>query len=168
MTLHYDQVPTFSSWAKLPITKQQLEALRVSSMADVSGIGIYRGSFTLPENAVTADLKLSHHNKDVPVTVTVNGQDAGTPDPMTDVLSLDGLVHPGKNTIAIKLCSTLDNRLYYEDPIAAAKFPPEQDVMARLRPSFVKDDWTIRYPVGLYSAAIVPYTAKYLRTKRRN
>lgn len=160
VTLTYDSVPNFSSWAKLPITKEQLEALRVPSMSDVSGIGIYRGSFILPKDAVTADLKLGHHNKDVPVTVTVNGQDAGTPDPMTDVLPLDGLVHPGKNTIEIKLCSTLDNRLYYEDPIATAKFPPEQDVMARLRPPFVKDDWTIRYPVGLYSASIVPYMAK--------
>lgn len=157
VTLTYDSVPNFSSWAKLPATAEQLAALRVSSMADVSGIGIYRGSFTLPEGAVTADLKLGHHNKDVPVIVTVNGKDAGTPDPMTDVLPLDGLVQPGENTLEIKLCSTLDNRLYYEDPIAAAKFPPEQDIMAKLRPPFIKDDWTIRYPVGLYSASIIPY-----------
>ena len=68
-------------------------------------------------------------------------------------------MHPGENTLEIKLCSTLDNRLYYEDPIAAAKFPPEKDLMAKLRPPFVKDDWTIRYPVGLYSASIVPYRA---------
>ena len=159
VTLNYDSVPNFSSWAKLPATDAQLSELRVPSMADVSGIGIYRGTFTLPEDAVTADLKLGHHNKDVAVTVTVNGQNAGTPDPMTDVLSLDGLVHPGENTVEIKLCSTLDNRLYYEDPIAAAKFPPEKDLMAKLRPPFVKDDWTIRYPVGLYSTSIVPYRA---------
>ena len=157
VALHYDSTPYFSSWAKLPVEKAQLEALRVSSMADVSGVGIYRGTFTLPSEAVAADLRLGHHNKDVPVMVTVNGTDAGTPDPMTDVLSLDGLVHPGENTIEIKLCSTLDNRLYYEDPLAAAKFPPEQDVMAKLRPPFIKDDWTIRYPVGLYSATVVPY-----------
>ena len=80
---------------------------------------------------------------------------------MTDVLSLDGLVHPGENTIEIKLCSTLDNRLYYEDPLAAAKFPPEQDVMAKLRLPFVKEDWSIRYPVGLYSASVIPYSGAW-------
>ena len=159
VTLTYDAVPNFSSWAKLPVTEKELTDLRVSSMADVSGVGIYRGTFTLPEGAVTADLKLGHHNKDVPTVITVNGKQAGTPDCMTDVVPLDGLVRPGENTIEIKLCSTLDNRLYYEDPIVAAKFPPEQDIMAKLRPPFVKDDWTIRYPVGLYSASIVPYRA---------
>lgn len=160
VTVAYDSVPNFSSWARLPATEQQLEELRVSSMADVSGVGIYRGIFILPENAVTADLKLSHHNKDVPTVITVNGTNAGTPDPMTDVLPLDGLVHPGENTIEIKLCSTLDNRLYYEDPIFLKDFPPEKDLMAKFRPPFINDDWTIRYPVGLYAATIVPYTAK--------
>ena len=157
VTLYYDSVPNGSSWAKLPVTDEQLQALRVDSMADISGIGVYRGSFTLPECAVTADLKLAHHNKDVPVKILINGVDAGTPDCMTDVLPLDGLVKPGENTIEIKLCTTLDNRLYREDPISLKSFPPEKDLMAKLRPPFIKDDWTIRYPVGLYSASIVPY-----------
>lgn len=159
-TVTFAHVPNYTAWSKLSADRDTLARLRVSSMADVSGIGVYHGSFTLPENTVCADLKLSHHAKDIPVVVTVNGQDAGTPDCMTEILCLDGLVHGGENTIEIKLAATLDNRCYYEDPIALEKFPADQDVMAAFRPSFVKDDWTIRYPVGLYAAAVIPYQEK--------
>ena len=160
VTLHYDSAPNFSSWAKLPVTEEQLKELRVDSMADVSGVGIYKTSFTLPEGTVAADLKIAHHLKDVPVKITVNGKNAGTPDCMTDVLALDGLVKPGENSIEIKVCSTLDNRLYREDPISLKSFPPEKDLMAKFRPPFIRDDWTVRYPVGLYAATVVPYRSK--------
>ena len=157
-TVNYENVPNFSSWAKLEAGEETLKRLRVPSMAEVSGIGIYRGTFTLPEGTEYADLKLAHHFKDVPVKITVNGRDAGTPDCMTEILPLDGLVRGGKNAIEIKLCTTLDNRLYYEDPIALETFPEEKDIMKRFRPAWIRDDWTIRYPVGLYAAAVVPYT----------
>ena len=158
-TVQYDAVPNFSDWAHLPADGAILQRLRVSSMADVSGVGIYRGTFDIPAGTAAADLLLAHHAKDIPVTVVINGTDAGTPDAMTEILPLDSLIHEGKNTIEIRVASTLDNRLYYEDPIALQSFPPEKDVMAKLRPAFIKDDWTIRYPVGLYSAAVRTYAA---------
>jgi len=157
-TVTFENVPNFSSWAKLPADEETLKRLRVPSMAEVSGIGTYRGTFILPEGTEYADLKLAHHYKDVPVKITVNGQDAGTPDCMTEVLPLDGLIRGGENTLEIKLCTTLDNRLYYEDPIALESFPPEKDIMKNFRPAWIKDDWSIRYPVGLYAASVVPYT----------
>lgn len=76
---------------------------------------------------------------------------------MTDVLCLDGLVHAGENSIEIKIASTLDNRCYAYDEIAYGAFPKEKDVMAKFRPPF-PIDFSIRYPVGLYAATVVPYT----------
>lgn len=157
VTMEFRDVAEGTSWAKLPVSEAQRQALRVDSMADVSGIGIYRTTVTLPERVAGADLKLAHHAKDIPVTVTVNGKDAGIPNCMTGILSLDGLVQPGENTIEIKLASTLDNRCYQNDAIEAAAFPAEKDIMAKFRPPFPVD-YSIRYPVGLYTAAIVPYT----------
>jgi len=154
--LDFDTVPNFSCWAKLPATERQLSALRVDSMADVSGVGVYKGTFTLPENAVTADLRLAHHPKDVPVKITVNGMDAGVPDCMTDILPLDGFVKSGENTIEITVASTLDNRCYAYDKRMAEAFPKEKDIMAKFRPPF-PIDWSVRYPVGLYAATVVPY-----------
>ncbi len=153
----FDEVSCFTPWSKLPVGEETLKQLRVNSMADVSGVGIYKSRFVLPENAVTADLKIAHYFKDVPVVVVVNGQDAGVVNCMTDIISLDGLVHPGENTLEIVIASTLDNRCYAYDEIAYAAFPKEKDIMAKFRPPF-PIDFSVRYPLGLYSATIVPYT----------
>lgn len=155
-TVSFEHAENFSSWSRLPADQEMLHRLRVRSMADVSGVGIYKGSFTLPADAVAADLKLAHHYKDVPTSVQINGMEAGTPDCMTDVLLIDDFIHPGENQIEIKVVSTLDNRCYAYDEVAYASFPKEKDVMAKLRPPFPVD-YSIRYPLGLYAAAVVPY-----------
>lgn len=155
-TLCYDAVQNGTPWSKLPAGEETLKELRVSGMADVSGVGIYQGTVTLPEGTVGGDLKLSHFAKSVPVEITVNGKSAGVPNCMTEVLPLDGLVHGGVNQIEIKVASTLDNRCYYNDEKEVAAFPPEKDIMAKYRPPFPMD-FTVRYPLGLYSAAVVPY-----------
>lgn len=153
----FDSVPAHTPWNKLPVDESILKQLRVHTMADVSGVGIYKSVFTLPENAVTADLKIAHYFKDIPIVVVVNGQDAGVVNCMTDVVHLDGLVHPGENTLEIVISTTLDNRCYAYDEVAYAAFPKEKDIMAKFRPPFPVD-FSVRYPVGLYAATIVPYT----------
>lgn len=153
----FQQVPAFTPWKRLEANTGTLARLRVTSMADVSGVGIYKSTFVLPEEAVTADLKIAHYFKDVPLVVMVNGQDAGVVNCMTDVMHLDGLVHPGENTLEIVIASTLDNRCYAYDEVAYAAFPKEKDVMAKFRPPF-PIDFSVRYPLGLYAATVVPYT----------
>ena len=104
---------TLCAWNELPVTQEQLSDLGVASMADVSGIGRYTTTFTLPENWSAQDgatLNFSVHENDMLVAVTVNGTTFDCIDTFATTLDLGHCLKAGENTIIIQIDSTLTNR----------------------------------------------------------
>ena len=104
---------TLCAWNELPVTQEQLSDLGVASMADVSGIGRYTTTFTLPENWSAQDgatLNFSVHENDMLVAVTVNGTTFDCIDTFATTLDLGHCLKAGENTITIQIDSTLTNR----------------------------------------------------------
>jgi hypothetical protein len=80
---------------------------------EVSGIGYYTGSFTLPpewNNAGPAELRIGSTNGNS-AAVLVNGVKAPPWDFNRKTINIASLLKPGENTIKIEVASTLNNRL---------------------------------------------------------
>jgi len=108
-------------WNALPAADAQLSQLStifktVTGMKDVSGIGYYTRSFTLP-----ADWEKQHgavlyfgHGEDMVTKVSVNGQVMDRIDQLGDRLDIGDCLEAGENTIEIKLDTTVKNRVSLE------------------------------------------------------
>jgi hypothetical protein len=100
-------------WNDLPVTRAQLKSLGVSGMEKVVGIGVYTIDFKLPktwDEKTGALLALLHNENDMIASVTVNGNLIDNIDQMTDTADVGSYLKKGKNTIEVKLDSTLQNR----------------------------------------------------------
>lgn len=108
-------------WNMLPATDAQLAQLstifkKVGGMKDVSGIGYYTRSFTLP-----ADWKEEHgavlnfdHGEDMVTKITVNDHVVDRIDQLGDRLDIGDYLKAGENTLEIKLDTTVKNRVSLE------------------------------------------------------
>jgi len=102
------------AWSGLPATAEQLGAIGVESMQQVSGIGYYRNRFELPANWSSGNgayLALGHGNGDMVVAVTVNGERIGVVNQITDVVDLGSHLQTGENTLEVEINTNLGNRV---------------------------------------------------------
>ncbi|GAA2026679.1 hypothetical protein GCM10009819_07380 [Agromyces tropicus] len=128
-TAAFDDV-ALGSWSDLPATAEQLASLGVDSMNDVSGIGRYEQTFTLPKGwsgKVGAVLELTHAD-DMIAEVTVNGKTFDDVDHFTSTIELGTVLHQGTNTIQVKLDSTLGRRMVAEGRINSSQTYGLRDV----------------------------------------
>lgn len=105
-------------WEDMPATKDQLEKLGVKSMSNVSGIGYYSKTFTLPSDWCEDNGAYIHfdHNSDMVVEVTINDRKIDDINQLTDIVEAGHYLKAGTNALKIKLDSTLDHRLNIEKP----------------------------------------------------
>jgi hypothetical protein len=131
-------------WSALPATAAQLSALGVASMSQVSGIGTYSTTFTLPGSWTDADgayLVLAH-NTDMITGVTINGHAITAVNQFTDTVDLGGYLRAGVNTLVVRLDSTFGSRV--------AASPDKGGVSVLGSPPATQ-------PYGLSAARLVPY-----------
>ena len=110
------------AWKDLPATEEQLATLTTASgdapsMSQVSGIGTYTTTFTLPEGWTDANgayLQIGSTNGSI-VQVFVNGEKAPGVDTRTLRTDISDLLVEGENTIEVKLATTLTNRMIERD-----------------------------------------------------
>lgn len=125
-TAHKKTTLTFENislipWTELPVTQDDLDRLGtvlndVASMRDVSGIGAYTKTFTLPENwNSSTGAKVSFlHDEDMVTKITVNGHVIDKINTMNETTDIGNYLQAGENTIEIKLDSTIKNRISLE------------------------------------------------------
>jgi hypothetical protein len=108
-------------WNELSVAESDLSSLgskfnAVTSMSDVSGIGHYSRSFTLPaEWESTRGILRIAHGEDMITAVTVNGVTLDRINQFVDEVDLLDTLRPGEdNVIEIKLDTTLRNRISLE------------------------------------------------------
>ncbi|MBE2320727.1 hypothetical protein DVA67_032510 [Solirubrobacter sp. CPCC 204708] len=104
------------AWKDLPATPAQLATLTGTDpkMSDVSGIGTYRTTFTLPAgwNATNGAYFTVPSTGDGNTQVTANGKRTEADlDLRTLKLDISDLLKPGENTIEVTVETTLTNRL---------------------------------------------------------
>ncbi|MDQ7909031.1 glycosyl hydrolase [Phytohabitans sp. ZYX-F-186] len=103
------------AWSALPATAEQLTALDVTGMGQVSGIGRYTNTFQLPRDwdkrTDGANLVLGHGNGDQITAVTVNGHRITTIDQITNAVDIGPYLRAGANTIQVQVDSNLGNRV---------------------------------------------------------
>ena len=164
------------NWDQLPVTEAQLAVLGVDSMAHVSGQGIYRTVFTLPD--CDGAVLTVETGACMVVSGSVNGQLLPPVNQRSGRVDLTGLVHTGENTLELDIATTLINRLRIAHPLFDGKggmpAPPAPSVsedgappmMGNLEdtdyelPAAPMDMPTPRpgeYHYGLYSAVVTPY-----------
>ncbi len=109
------------SWEELAATTDQLATLGVEAMGEVSGIGRYSTSFELSRDWRDAGAVLRmRHQDDMVTEVVVNGTVIDDVDQLSDELDVGDLLRPGRNTLAIKVDTSLSRRIGdYDNP---AKF----------------------------------------------
>ncbi|RMB84878.1 glycosyl hydrolase [Streptomyces shenzhenensis] len=103
---------SLGDWTDLPATSAQLTRLGVDSMSEVSGIGRYSTTFTLPKtwrSNVGALLELAHGD-DLVAEVRINGALIDDVDQFTDTIDVGGLLQAGRNALEVKLDTTLGHR----------------------------------------------------------
>lgn len=106
-------IDTLKLWADIDASDEQLANLGVGSMQEVSGIGYYTNSFTLPSDwteSTGAVLNLQYSQDMVPA-VTVNGTTLDGFDNVSDRIDIGEYLQPGENTITIKLATPMFNRM---------------------------------------------------------
>ncbi|MEQ6900452.1 glycosyl hydrolase [Nocardioides sp. YIM 152588] len=110
-----------ATWEDLPATADQLAALGVESMGEVSGIGRYTTSFVLGQDWRRSGAVLQmRHADDMLTEVVVNGTVVDDVDQLSDAIDLGGLLRPGRNTLTIQIDTSLSRRIGdYDNP---AKF----------------------------------------------
>ena len=164
------------TWDALPATEDQLAALGVDALAHVSGQGIYRTEFTLPEcdgAVLTVDT-----GDCMVVAGTINGEHLPTLNQRSGVVDLTGLVHAGENTLELEIATTLINRLRISHPLFDGKggmpAPPapsaaadgETPMMGNLEdedyelpaaPMDMPTPMPGAYHYGVYGAVVTPY-----------
>lgn len=99
-------------WQDLPATRAQLDELGVPSMKNVSGIGYYTTTFELPADwtETTGAILNFSYGQDEVTKVVVNGHTIEAVNVISDRVDIGPYLTPGKNSITIKLCSSLFNR----------------------------------------------------------
>ncbi|MBB6390537.1 glycosyl hydrolase [Microbacterium thalassium] len=121
-TVTFDDI-ALGSWSDLPATSDQLDELGVDSMNDVSGIGWYTKTFTLPKGwtgSVGSLIEIGHSD-DMIAEITVNGKAFDDVDHFTGTIDAGSVLHQGTNTIEIKLDSTLGRRMVAEGRINSSQ-----------------------------------------------
>lgn len=106
---------TLTSWENLTVPAEALEETGAASMADVSGIGTYKTEVEVT-GATGAYLTLEH-GCDMVTSILVNGQEVTYLNPLTNTFDLGNVLVEGKNTIEIKLSTTLINRTRVENAL---------------------------------------------------
>jgi len=105
-----------AAWPKLSATSQQLATLGAKSMSNVSGIGYYSKTFSLPadwDQNMGAYMRLEHGG-DMITEVTVNDNRIDNINQLTNVVDVGAFLKSGSNNLAIKLDTTLKNRMEAE------------------------------------------------------
>jgi hypothetical protein len=102
-----------AAWSKLPATSQQLATLGVKSMSSVSGIGYYSKTFALPAdwNQNMGAYMRFEHGADMITEVTVNDNRIDNINQLTNAVDVGAYLKSGSNNLAIKLDTTLKNRI---------------------------------------------------------
>jgi hypothetical protein len=84
-------------------------------MSQVSGVGTYSTSFTLPASWTSADgayLQLAHNVLyDMVTGVTINGHELPPGNQFTDTADLGPYLKAGTNTLTVRLDTTFNNRV---------------------------------------------------------
>ena len=164
------------AWDALPATEEQLALLGVDALAHVSGQGIYRAEFTLPEcdgAVLTVDT-----GDCMVVAGTINGEHLPAVNQRSGMVDLSGLVHAGENTLELEIATTLINRLRISHPLFDGKggmpAPPapsaSEDGEAPMMGNLEDEDYELptapmdmpspmpgAYHYGVYGAVVTPY-----------
>jgi hypothetical protein len=114
-TIHNLTLTTLASWQD------------IQGLADVSGVGRYTASLTLPASWRAADgayLDLGSIGAGS-AHVSVNGQDLGPVNQVHPVIDLGATLRPGGNTLMVTVATTLLNRLRVTRPTVYTQ--PSQD-----------------------------------------
>ncbi len=114
-TIHNLTLTTLSSWQD------------IQGLADVSGVGRYTATITLPASWRAADgayLDLGSIGAGS-AHVSVNGQDLGPVNQVHPVIDLGAALRPGSNTLTVTVATTLLNRLRVTRPTVYTQ--PRQD-----------------------------------------
>lgn len=126
--LGYETTEVYWETAKTPIEVGETELVPWYDIPEVgnevSGIGTYTTTFTLPEdwsenNGAYLDIESLCGNT---AAVTVNGQKAPGLDIVARKVDISDLLQPGENTIEVEVSTTLRNRLIQRGyPVMAAE-----------------------------------------------
>ena len=142
-------------WKDLPATDEQLSQLsgNAPSMSNVSGVGTYTTTFTLPEewNENNGAYLCMDNAGGGSVKVYVNGEKAPVVDLRTLKVDISHLLKEGENTVTIEVASTLTNRMIERGYI-------------NLSSKWKVDDPTIRDYGLTGTVKIVPYTVASLES----
>lgn len=79
------------------------------SLANASGMGTYRAAFTLGPDAARAQTIVKLGDVEDSYQLAVNGRDVAGLDPTSGDADVTGLVHPGVNTLTVRVATTLFN-----------------------------------------------------------
>ena len=100
----------------------------ISDIADAVGIGTYTTTILLPARwKPTSDARLDLGKVTGTYRVEVNGKLVGPLDQSQTSADLDGLLHPGANTLKVTVATTLVNKLRITNPQDYGK-APKQDL----------------------------------------
>lgn len=128
------------------VTWNEIEEIGV----DVSGVGYYSTTFTLPEGFTAQNgAYLDLGKLDSSVKVTINGQDASDVNVDRARVDVSGLLKDGENTLEIRLSTTLTNRVLSLglQPAGAA------DLFGMAFPLYING----YYAYGLTEVTLIPY-----------
>jgi hypothetical protein len=102
-------------WSGLPATSEQLAALGVTGMNQVSGIGRYKNTIELPaswrKHADGGYLVFGHGNGDMVVAVTINGIRIETINQVTRSVDIGPYLRAGPNSVEVEINTNLGNRV---------------------------------------------------------
>ena len=127
-----------TTWDKLNISKNKLSmaGAGVDGMNHISGVGYYSTTFSMDNNWKKGQpvfLKMDNSD-DMILSVTINGQEIKNINPVTNALDIGPYVIKEKNSLKIKLATTLIKRVQVEHEIfkSGFAFPPPPENMEGL------------------------------------
>ena len=151
-TITKENIAVGTPWSELPVAEDELDRLRVGSMADVSGRAWYTVEFDLPQGTEAIEIAASHNDRDFLIGGEINGKPLPCFNCMDDRLLLTEGFKPGKNTLILQLDSILTNRLNYESPGYLAKAD-----LSLMSFGGGNREYHLRHRHGLESLVITPY-----------
>ena len=142
------EIDALSIWADIEATDDELEALGVDAMADISGIGYYTTTFDLPEgwDETTGAVLEIGYNYDMLISVTVNGNEISAINNVSDKVDIGEYLQVGENTITIKMSTVMFNAM---QAASTGKHSTS---------GFGSNDFTTRVDCGIDSVTLTPYT----------
>lgn len=143
-------------WCDIQAANEQLDMLGVSDMKYVSGTGEYTISFTLPDNFGENDgaFIAYRYGRDQVGALIVNGIELPANN-ASDRVDVGTLLTEGRNTLTIRLNSTLYGRTYFEHSGYLDK-----GVVYGMGEGGLDPPVPGTYYNGLLSVSIIPYRAK--------